>query len=125
MMGGGLCWLDYNNDGWMDLFAVNSYADLNLPEWEAHGGLPRSALFENVHGKFTNVSKASGADIQVKGTGCVAADFNGDGYTDLFVTTTTDDVMLWNNGNGTFTEGPRSRRDSSRTAGIPARRWPT
>ena len=108
MMGGGLCWLDYNNDGWMDLFVVNSYADRNLPAWEDHGGLPRSALFRNVHGKFVNVSKPTGADAQLKGTGCVAADFNGDGHTDLFITTATDDELLWNNGDGTFTNGPRS-----------------
>jgi hypothetical protein len=108
MMGGGLCWLDYNNDGWLDLFVVNSYSDLNLPNWQRHGGLPRSALFRNDHGRFVNVSNASRAGIRVKGTGCVAADFNGDGYTDLYVSTATDDKLLWNNGNGTFTEGARS-----------------
>jgi len=109
MMGGGVCWLDYNNDGWMDLFVVNSYADLNLPSWQEHGGLPQSGLFRNDHGKFVNVTSSSGAGIRVKGTGCVAADFNGDGYTDLFVTTATDDVLLWNNGNGTFTEADRAQ----------------
>ena len=43
MMGGGVCWLDYNDDGWLDLFAVNSYASADTARWEAHGGLPRSA----------------------------------------------------------------------------------
>ena len=56
MMGGGVCWLDYNNDGWQDLFAVNSYASADAPHWEAHGGLPRTALFENVDGTFKDVS---------------------------------------------------------------------
>jgi hypothetical protein len=108
MMGGGLCWLDYDNDGWLDLFAVNSYANDNIPQWQSHGGLPRSALFHNVHGKFVNVSRGSGAALPVRGSGCVAADFNGDGYTDIYVTTAVDDQLLWNNGNGTFSEGARS-----------------
>jgi Na+-translocating ferredoxin:NAD+ oxidoreductase RnfD subunit len=107
MMGAGLCWLDYNNDGWLDLFVVNSYADNNLPAWNDHGGLPSSALFENTHGHFVNVTKASHAGLPIKGEGCVAADFDGDGHTDLYITTGTDDALLWNNGNGTFTEGAR------------------
>jgi hypothetical protein len=105
MMGGGLCWLDYNNDGWLDLFVVNSYSDADVPTWNARGGLPRSALFENLHGRFTDVGARSRANVAVQGNGCVAADFNGDGYTDLLVTTNVYNVLLWNNGNGTFTEG--------------------
>ncbi|MEP6892597.1 MAG: FG-GAP-like repeat-containing protein [Gaiellaceae bacterium] len=108
MMGGGVCWLDYDNDGWLDLFAVNSYSDANIPDWQQRGGLPESALFHNEHGRFTNVSRVSGAGVRVKGTGCVAADFNGDGHTDLYVVTAVDDKLLWNNGNGTFTEGARA-----------------
>jgi hypothetical protein len=103
MMGGGVCWLDFDNDGWLDLFVVNSYADVDMPEWASHGGLPESALFRNSRGRFVNVSKDTHANIRVKGTGCVAADLNGDGYTDLVVTTATGVEVLWNDGNGRFT----------------------
>ena len=108
MMGGGLCWLDYNNDGWLDLFVVNSYGEGDIGAYAAHGGLPRTALFRNDHGRFVNVTAAAHAGRAVRGEGCVAADFNGDGYTDLYVTTAQDDELLWNNGDGTFTEGARS-----------------
>ena len=107
MMGGGICWLDYNNDGWLDLYVVNSYTDNNLPAFQAHGGLPQSALFRNDHGRFVNVTKSSGTGLQTRGEGCVAADLNGDGLTDLYVTTSTNDALYWNNGDGTFTEGAR------------------
>jgi Na+-translocating ferredoxin:NAD+ oxidoreductase RnfD subunit len=118
MMGGGVCWLDYNNDGWVDLFAVNSYSDADTDRWGTHGGLPRTALFENDHGTFRNVSKRAHADLQVQGDGCVAADLNGDGRPDLIVTTTTGIDLLWNNGNGTFTEGAQA-------AGMVASGWYT
>src|SRR5439155_1433049 len=72
MMGGGVCWLDYNDDGWLDLFAVNSYASADTSRWEARGGLPRTALYENLHGRFRDVSPQSHADLPVQGDGCVA-----------------------------------------------------
>jgi hypothetical protein len=103
MMGGGLCWLDYDNDGWMDLFVVNSSSEGET------GTAPTTALYHNVHGRFVNVSARAHAALPVRGEGCVAADLNSDGRTDLFVTTAQDDVLLWNNGDGTFTEGARSR----------------
>jgi Na+-translocating ferredoxin:NAD+ oxidoreductase RnfD subunit len=118
MMGGGVCWLDYNGDGWQDLFAVNSYTNSDTASFQKQGGLPRTQLFENLHGHFHNVTAASHAGLQVQGDGCVAADLNGDGRPDLIVTTTNGIKLLWNNGNGTFTEGARA-------AGMTASGWYT
>jgi Na+-transporting NADH:ubiquinone oxidoreductase subunit NqrB len=116
MMGGGLCWLDYDDDGWMDLFVVSSYAERDVAEWKKRSGLPRSALFHNVRGRFVDVSRRSGADAALRGSGCVAGDFDLDGHTDLYVTSSTYDALLWNEGDGTFTEGARA-------AGIDAYGW--
>src|SRR3954466_2871561 len=108
MMGGGLCWLDYNNDGWLDLFVVNSYGEGDIGAYSSHGRMPRTALFRNDHGRFVDVTARTHAGRAVRGEGCVAADFDDDGQTDLFVTTAQSDELLWNNGDGTFTEGARS-----------------
>jgi ASPIC and UnbV/FG-GAP-like repeat len=116
MMGGGLCWLDYDEDGWLDLFVVNSYALAESDRWQQEGGLPRSALFHNVGGEFVDVSSGSGADLDLRGNGCVAADFDMDGHTDLYVTTATVGVLLWNEDDGTFTEGAEA-------AGVQAFGW--
>ncbi len=102
MMGGGLCWLDYNDDGWQDLYVVNSYSDNDVETWNKRGGLPTSALFANLHGRFVNVSKQTHTNIAVQGNGCVPVDL-GNGYPSLFVTTNTYNVLLRNNGDGTFT----------------------
>ncbi|HEY2072443.1 MAG TPA: FG-GAP-like repeat-containing protein, partial [Gaiellaceae bacterium] len=99
MMGGGVCWLDYNGDGRLDLFAVNSSG---------------TELFENVHGAFRNVSSATHAGTTIQGDGCAAGDLNGDGRPDLVVTTTTGVDVFWNSGKGTFTR-----------ATLPARGWYT
>jgi hypothetical protein len=116
MQGAGVCWLDYDADGWLDLYAVNSYAAREAGRWEEAGGLPRSALFHNVEGAFVDVSDGSGADLAMQGNGCVAADFDLDGHTDLYVTGAQRAQLLWNEGDGTFTEGAEE-------AGAPAMGW--
>jgi hypothetical protein len=118
MEGGGLCWFDYDDDGWLDLYVVNSYAEQEFAQWKAAGGLPRSALFHNDHGKFEDVSAGSGADVEIRGNGCVAADLDLDGDTDLYVTTARSQVLLWNEGDGKFREGARA-------AGVDAYGWRT
>ncbi len=105
MLGGGVCWLDFDGDGWLDLYAVNSYALAEAGRWEDQGGLPRNALFHNEQGTFVDASAASGTDLAMRGNGCVAADFDMDGYTDLYVTASDEGALLWNEGDGTFTEG--------------------
>ena len=56
MMGGGLCWLDYDNDGWLDLYVINSYALEEAGRWQSEeGGLPTSVLFLNEAGQFSDV----------------------------------------------------------------------
>ncbi len=117
-MGGGLCWLDYDRDGWLDLYLVNSYAEDEATLWEARGGLPRNRLFRNLGGRFVDVSQATGTDLALRGNGCLAADLDNDGWTDLFITADGPDVLLWNNGDGTFTEGAAA-------AGVAAPEWNT
>jgi Na+-translocating ferredoxin:NAD+ oxidoreductase RnfD subunit len=119
MMGGGLCWIDYDGDGWLDLYVVNSHSiELDVAMWKQQGGLPRNALFRNERGRFVDVSRGSGTDLAVRGSGCVAADFDLDGRTDLYITTATFDALLWNEGNGRFVDGARA-------AGIDAYGWHT
>ncbi|MBP7964173.1 MAG: VCBS repeat-containing protein, partial [Caldilineaceae bacterium] len=119
-MGGGLCWLDYDNDGWLDLYLVNSHAVDEVDYWQGQGGLPRNALFRNIGatqpGQFEDVSTASAADLAAVGNGCLAADLNMDGFTDLFLTADGPNALLWNNGDGTFREGAMA-------AGLAAPEW--
>ena len=115
-MGGGLCWLDFDRDGWLDLYLVNSHAEDEAAYWMGQGGLPRNGLFRNVGGRFVDVSQGSGADLALRGNGCLAADFDNDGWTDLFVTADGPNALLWNNGDGTFREGAAA-------AGLAAPEW--
>jgi hypothetical protein len=118
MMGAGLCWIDYDEDGWLDLYLVNSHALAEVPYWKEQGGLPQNALFRNLAGNFVDVSEASQTNLALRGNGCVAADFNLDGNTDLYITADGPNALLWNNGDGTFTEGAKE-------AGVAADEWST
>ncbi len=115
-MGGGLCWIDYDRDGWLDLYVVNSYAEDEIDEWRQAGALPHNTLFHNERGTFQDAGRGSGAELSLRGNGCVAADFNNDGWVDLYVTADGPNALLWNNGDGTFSEGAAA-------AGVAAPEW--
>ena len=108
MMGAGLCWLDYDRDGWLDLYLVNSHSLAERPYWSTKNGLPHNRLYQNKNGTFTDVSEPSQSNLALRGNGCVAADFNQDGWTDLYITADGPNALLWNQGDGTFEEGAQT-----------------
>ena len=116
MMSGGLCWIDVDADGWLDLFVVNTWSEGEWGRWRGEGALPSSRLFRNDSGRFTDVTDEWGAGVTDRGGGCVAADLDLDGFTDLYVTTQRDNVLLWNLG------GERFEADGER-AGVDTNGW--
>jgi hypothetical protein len=111
MTGGGVCWLDFDDDGRLDLFVVNGFSQAERDDWAE---LPTTRLFRNEGGRFEDVTAVSRTGLAVRGQGCVAADLDVDGHTDLVVTTAERGLILWNDGRGSFTE-----------AGLPAFGWRT
>jgi enediyne biosynthesis protein E4 len=101
-MGTGVAWLDYDQDGLMDLFFVQSAAtDAYTP---AHA--LRSALYHNNgDGTFTDVTEKTGlAGVGHYGQGVAVGDFDNDGYPDLYLTGYGSAILYHNNGDGTFTD---------------------
>jgi hypothetical protein len=103
MMGGGLCWIDYDRDGWLDLYLVDTWTQFEWAKWRTEGAIPTSRLYRNESGRFTDVSDSVGAAVENRANGCVAADFDLDGWTDIYITTTRENVLLWNDGGDGFT----------------------
>jgi enediyne biosynthesis protein E4 len=101
-MGTGVGWIDYDQDGLMDLYFVQSAAtDIYKPPHPL-----RSALYHNNgDGTFTDVTdKAGVAGSGHYGQGVAVGDFDNDGYPDLYVTGYGSAILYHNNGNGTFTD---------------------
>ncbi|HEY2458552.1 MAG TPA: CRTAC1 family protein [Candidatus Acidoferrum sp.] len=99
-MGPGVAFIDYDNDGWQDIFLVNG------TDWPGHPSKHSTPkLYHNNHdGTFTDVTHKAGLDIEVFGMGVAVGDFDNDGYDDLFVTAMGQSRLFHNNGNGTFTD---------------------
>jgi hypothetical protein len=116
MMGAGLCWIDYNGDGWLDLYLVNGHSAEEVEYWTTGDGLPQNRLFQNDAGVFTDVSESTGTDLAMRGNGCVTADFNGDGWDDLYVTADGPNALLLSEQGRTFTE-------TAASAGVASSEW--
>jgi hypothetical protein len=99
-MGPGVAFIDYDNDGWPDIFIVNGM------DWPGHiqkHTTPK--LYHNNHdGTFTDVTHKAGLDVEMFGMGVAVGDYDNDGYDDLFVTAYGQSHLFHNNGNGTFTD---------------------
>lgn len=104
MMGGGVCWIDYDKDGWLDIYWVNSYAEDEVDYWLENGGLPQNTLYRNANGVFVDVSEETQTNLSMRGNGCIVADFNNDGWNDIFITADGDNALLLNNDTHQFEE---------------------
>ena len=114
-VGAGCAFFDYDNDGWMDIYLVNSGpSDFYTPPAPLKNGLFRN----NRDGTFSDMTDKAGVAGGRFGMGVAAADYDGDGNVDLYVTNYGPNILYRNNGNGTFT-------DVTDKAGVPAPGWST
>ena len=116
--GGGGLFFDFDNDGWMDIYLVNSGpSDFYAPKTPIKNALYRN----NGDGTFVDVTDKAGVacgQMGHFGMGGAAADYDGDGWQDLYVTNYGTNVLFHNNGNGTFT-------NVTDKAGVAAPNWST
>ena len=115
-LGGGVALLDYDNDGWMDIYFVNG---LTYDALDGKTPAGHAALFHNNHdGTFTNVADRAGVTNDRWGVGVAVADYDNDGWPDLYVTNVGKNRLYHNNHDGTFT-------DVAEKAGVALDIWST
>lgn len=96
-MGSGCAFLDFDNDGWQDIFIVNG------TNWPGKGNKTSQALYRNnQNGTFTDVTRSAGLALDFYGLGCTVGDYDNDGYVDIFVSCLGPDHLFRNLGDGTF-----------------------
>jgi hypothetical protein len=114
-MSGGVALFDYDNDGWLDIYLTNSLT----VDTASNPHSSRSALFHNNRdGTFTDVTERSGLGFPGWAMGVATGDYDGDGWTDVYVTCLGGNHLYHNNGDGTFT-------DVTQKAGVSDGRWST
>ena len=99
---GGVALLDYDNDGFLDIFFTNG---ARIPSLSKEGPGFYNRLYRNNHdGTFTDVTEKAGLSGTGYSIGVAAADFDNDGWTDLYVTGVNHNILYRNNHDGTFTD---------------------
>ncbi|MGK7368976.1 MAG: CRTAC1 family protein [Candidatus Halalkalibacterium sp. M3_1C_030] len=102
-MGSGAAWIDYNDDGWDDLFILNFSTSMNEEAGSSASSENKSALYKNNgDGTFANISSESGLDISARAIGVAAGDYNNDGLQDLFISTYGENMLFKNTGDESF-----------------------
>jgi hypothetical protein len=115
--GSGVAFLDYDNDGWLDIFLINGTRMEGFPA----GQQPTNHLFHNNRdGTFTDVTAKAGLTHSGWGQGVCVGDYDNDGFEDIYVTYWGENLLYHNNRDGTFSEVGRK----ARVAGDAAR-WST
>ncbi|HEV8131519.1 MAG TPA: CRTAC1 family protein [Acidobacteriota bacterium] len=114
--GSGCAFLDYDNDGWLDIYLVNGST---YDAIQNRAPAPHAALFHNNHdGTFTDVTAKAGVSNDRWGQGVCIGDFDNDGWEDIYVTNYGKNRLYHNNGDGTFT-------DVGEKAGVAVDGWTT
>lgn len=114
-MSGGVLLLDYDRDGWLDIYFTNA----PTVEMAIRGEKARGALYRNNHdGTFTDVTDKAGIATPCFAMGGAVGDYKNNGWPDIYVTCLGGNVLYRNNGDGTFT-------DVTKQAGVADGRWST